>query len=71
MHPTTRNDAQYEEDKEGQQPAPGVKKSRLLRRERKVELSYKDQEPLHIPLEAFCDEALKKKVLCPKFYSCV
>ena len=45
VHPTTRNDARYEEDEEGQQPAPGVKKSRFLRRERKVELSYKDQGP--------------------------
>merc|ERR1740128_399976 len=44
VHPTTRNDARYEEDEEGQQPAPGVKKSRFLRRERKVELSYKNQE---------------------------
>lgn len=150
VHPTTRNDARYEEDEEGQQPAPGVKKSRFLRRERKVELSYKDQEStkqeikpkvevkkqetvieekpkketkkdrhgvtivefpydpadlepiprpkpknvpayygwthsdqadswfleahtpsLHEPFEAFYDEALKKKVICPKFYSCV
>ena len=150
VHPTTGNNARYEEDEKGQQPAPGVKKSRFLRRERKVELSYKDQEPirnemkpkveiqkqeivieekpkkatkkdrhgvtivefpydpadlepiprpkpknvpayygwthsdeadswfleahtpsLHEPYEAFYDEALKKKVICPKFYSCV
>ena len=150
VHPTTRNDARYEEDEAGQHPAPGVKKSRFLRRERKVELSYKDQQsvkkeikpkiegskeepiiedkpikearkdrhgrtivefpydpadldpiarpkPENVPLyhgwthsneadswfleahtpsihenfEAFYDEALKKKVICPKFYSSV
>jgi len=150
VHPTTRNDARYEEDEEGQLPTPGIKKSRFLRREKKVELSYKDQEPvkketktkieekkeepvvearpkketqkdrhgrtivefpydpadlepftrpepknvpayygwthsdkadswfleahtpsIYEPFEAFYDEALKKKVICPKFYSCV
>jgi len=157
VHPTTRKDARYEEDEEGQEPTPGVKKSRFLRRERKIELSYKDQDPasskeikpkmefkkretpkeepvvedkaakketakdrrgmtivnfpfdpedldpiprpkpknvpdyhgwthsdeadswfleahtpsLHEPFENFYDEALKKKVICPKFYACV
>jgi len=156
VHPTTRNDARYEVDEEGNSVDPSVKKSRFLRREKKVELSYKDQksaasneynqkyqskkkdeikdeeiiehknekkkekdrhgvtivefpydpedlEPLprpkpkavpeyygwthsdeadswfleahtpslHEPFEAFYDEALKKKVICPKFYSCV
>merc|ERR1711934_190483 len=109
----------------------GVKKSRFLKKERKVELSYKDQvaeekntevernrhgitvvhfphDPddlpaiprppaknvpeyygwthsenadswfleahtasLHEEYEGFYDEALKKRVICPKFYSCV
>lgn len=157
VHPTTRNDARYEEDEEGQLPRPGVKKSRFLKKERNIELSYKDQrtknskenkplttvrnkdtpkqdtiveeipskkeskknrhgvtivdfpfdpqdlEPiprpkpknvpryygwthsdeadswfleahtpsLHEAYEDFYDEALKKKVICPKFYSCV
>ena len=152
VHPTTRNDARFEEDDEGQLPKPGVKKSRFLKRERKIELSYKDQKPtslvlevkknkthihetlveekpnkmepkkdrhgvtivdfpfdpqdlepiprpkpknlpsyygwthsdeadswyleahtpsLHEAFENFYDEALKKKVICPKFYSCV
>merc|ERR1712106_367495 len=44
VHPTWGNDARYEEDEEGQHPTPGVEKSRFLRRERKVELSYKDQQ---------------------------
>ena len=26
---------------------------------------------IHEPYENFYDEALKKKVICPKFYSCV
>ena len=26
---------------------------------------------IHDPYESFYDEALKKKVICPKFYSCV
>ena len=155
--PTARNDARYVEDEEGAAPAPapGVKKSRFLRKSKHVELSYKDKEPevpvvksaakkvieksvqesdpepeapklktsknsrgltvvdfphdpddlpplprpkarstpdyygwthsddadswyleahtpsIHDPYESFYDEALKKKVICPKFYSCV
>jgi len=150
VHPTTRNDARYEVEEAGQEPAPGVKKSRFLRKEKKIELSFKDQAPvqkeivekkeekneepleeeipkkevqknsrgltivefphdpadlkpfprpppknvpayygwthsneadswfleahtpsIHESYEAFYDEALKKRVICPKFYSCV
>ena len=153
--PTTRNDARYIEEEEGEAPPPGVKKSRFLRKSRQVELSYKnkEQEPaivsatntksvgekpediveetekpavktsknsrgltlvefpfdpedlaplprappknipdywgwshsdaadswyleantpsIHANYESFYDDALKKKVVCPKFYSCV
>jgi len=154
VHPTTRNDARYYEDEEGEPPVPGVKKSRFLKKSAAVALSYKDEaspaleprlekkrtalrnEPvvektekpvktpeknsrgltvlefpndpddlpplprpkakntpdyygwshsdeadswyleahtpsIHEPYENFYDEALKKKVICPKFYSCV
>jgi len=151
--PISRNDARYEELEEGEVAPAGVKKSRFLKRPKKVELSFKDQQPAavfrreevvkpkakeeevledekpkketkkdrhgrtvvefpydpsdlpplprpppknvpayygwshsdnadswyleaHTPsiyesYEAFYDEALKKKVICPKFYSCV
>merc|ERR1719305_1750972 len=159
VHPCNRRDERYLEDdhEPGSVPNPNVKKSRFLKKERKVELSYKDQveepaapevprrrrketkplpelkEPvaeekntevernrhgitvihfphdpddlpaiprppaknvpeyygwthsenadswfleahtpsLHEDYEGFYDEALKKRVICPKFYSCV
>jgi len=159
VHPCNRRDERYLEDDHelGSMPNPDVKKSRFLKKERKVELSYKDQveepkapevprrrrkeakplpelkEPvaeekntevernrhgitvvhfphdpddlpaiprpppknvpeyygwthsenadswfleahtpsLHEDYEGFYDEALKKRVICPKFYSCV
>merc|ERR1719225_1272552 len=152
----TRRDERYLEDDLDSVPNPEVKKSRFLKKERKVELSYKDQvEPtppevprrrrkeakplpelkkpeteekkpevernrhgiivvnfphdpddlpaiprpppknvpeyygwthsenadswfleahtpsLHEDYEGFYDEALKKRVICPKFYSCI
>ena len=149
--PTTRNDQRYEEDEEGTS-VPGVKKSRFLKKSKKIELSFKEDskkeelaprveapsavkeevvkevvkvekkeknsrglsviqfppdpsdlpplpEPppknvpdyygwshsdsadswyleahtpsIHQQYESFYDEALKKKVISPKFYSCV
>merc|ERR1719278_425532 len=156
VHPCNRRDERYLEDDLDSVPNPEVKKSRFLKKERKVELSYKDQvEPpppevprrrrkeakplpelkkpeteekktevernrhgitvvnfphdpddlpaiprpppknvpeyygwthsenadswfleahtpsLHEDYEGFYDEALKKRVICPKFYSCI
>merc|ERR1711915_803311 len=128
VHPTTRNDARYEVEEAGQEPAPGVKKSRFLRKEEKNEEPLEEEitkkevqknsrgltivefphdpadlkpfprpPPKNVPAyygwthsneadswfleahtpsihesyEAFYDEALKKRVICPKFYSCV
>merc|ERR1719295_1883658 len=45
VHPCNRRDERYLEDdhEPGSVPNPEVKKSRFLKKERKVELSYKDQ----------------------------
>merc|ERR1719500_1458812 len=45
VHPCNRRDERYLEDdhEPGSVPNPNVKKSRFLKKERKVELSYKDQ----------------------------
>merc|ERR1719270_481302 len=43
VHPCNRRDERYLEDDLDSVPNPEVKKSRFLKKERKVELSYKDQ----------------------------
>ena len=49
MNLCIRNDERYLEDEPGMVSSQDVKKSRFLKKERKVELSYKDQKEPEAP----------------------
>ena len=49
MNLCNRNDERYLEDEPGMVSSQDVKKSRFLKKERKVELSYKDQKEPEAP----------------------